>query len=70
MQIIRAYWKPDIAILPCGGINTMDAEQAAFAAGELLGVSVAIPFHYYLPPETSPYPDATRAALARRPAMA
>jgi L-ascorbate metabolism protein UlaG (beta-lactamase superfamily) len=69
MHLIRDYWHPDIAILPCGGINTMDAAQATYAAGELIRPRVAIPCHFYPGADRAQDPSAVLAALRDRPAM-
>ncbi len=64
--IVGDYFKPDMAILPVGGTLTMDPEQAAYAAGELIKPRIVIPTHYYPGPEA--YPDA--AAANQRPEVA
>lgn len=43
--IIGDFYKPDIAILPIGGVFTMGPEEAAFACG-LIRPKVVIPEHY------------------------
>ena len=45
MKAIKEFYKPDIAMLPVGGVYTMDVEAAAVAT-DWLGVSVVIPMHY------------------------
>jgi L-ascorbate metabolism protein UlaG (beta-lactamase superfamily) len=44
-SIIGDYHKPDIAILPIGGVFTMGPEEAAFAC-KLIRPRIAIPEHY------------------------
>ncbi len=55
--IIGEYFKPDLAILPVSGHVTMDPEQAAYAAGELIRPHKVIPFHYFPKPEEAPDPE-------------
>jgi len=43
--IIGDFYKPDIAILPIGGVFTMGPDEAAFAC-KLINPKVAIPEHY------------------------
>jgi len=43
--IIGDYYKPDIAILPIGGVFTMGPDEAAFAC-KLIRPKVVIPEHY------------------------
>ena len=45
MKTIGELYQPDVAMLPIGGIYTMDIE-AAVTASEWLGVSAVIPMHY------------------------
>lgn len=45
MKTIGEIYKPDIAILPIGGIFTMDIEEAAIAA-QWLGAKKILPMHY------------------------
>jgi L-ascorbate metabolism protein UlaG (beta-lactamase superfamily) len=54
--VVRNYFKPDLAILPISGIFTMDCEQAAYAAGELIQARRVIPCHWFPNPEESPDP--------------
>lgn len=65
MQLIRELWQPEVAILPIGGLYTMDPEQAAYACG-LLGVRAVVPGHYATFPALTGTPGALRAALDRR----
>ena len=43
--IIGDFYKPDIAILPIGGVFTMGPEEAAFAC-KLIRAKKVIPEHY------------------------
>ena len=43
--IIGKFYKPDVAILPIGGVFTMGPAEAAYAC-KLIGPKVAIPEHY------------------------
>ena len=45
MKVIGELYRPDLALLPIGGIYTMDIEHAVIAA-EWLGVSGVVPMHY------------------------
>lgn len=45
MKIIRDLYHPDIAILPIGGVYTMDPKQAVYAL-KLLEPEIVIPMHY------------------------
>ena len=44
-SIIGDYYKPDIAILPIGGVFTMGPDEAAYAC-KLIGSNVVIPEHF------------------------
>jgi len=44
-SIIGDFYKPDIAILPIGGVFTMGPDEAAFAC-KLIRPKIAIPEHY------------------------
>ena len=43
--VIRDYYKPDVAILPIGGVFTMGPKEAAFAV-KLISPRYAIPEHF------------------------
>ena len=43
--IVGDFYKPDIAILPIGGVFTMGPDEAAFAC-KLINPKIAIPEHY------------------------
>lgn len=45
LKTIGEIYKPDIAMLPVGGIYTMDIEKAAIAS-DWLGAKTVIPMHY------------------------
>jgi len=45
MKLIAERTPPDVALIPIGGHYTMDAEDAAVAAG-LIGAPTVIPMHY------------------------
>ncbi len=45
MKVLKKVFKPDIAMLPIGGVYTMDIEQAAIAA-DWIGAEIVIPMHY------------------------
>ena len=45
MKIIGEIYKPDIVMLPVGGVYTMNIDQAMFAA-EWLNSNIIIPIHY------------------------
>lgn len=45
MDTIGEFYKPDISILPIGGVYTMDIEQAVSAAAKL-NSKIIVPMHY------------------------
>lgn len=45
MKLIKELYNPDVAMLPIGGLYTMDIEHAAIAA-EWIGATITIPMHY------------------------
>ena len=45
MQLLGELFNINLALLPIGGVFTMDPKQAAMAA-KLLGVGKVIPMHY------------------------
>ena len=45
MKMIGELYQPDVAILPVGGVYTMDIEHSVIAA-EWLQASIVIPMHY------------------------
>lgn len=44
--IIHDYYKPDLAILPIGGVFTMGPKEAAYATAKLIMPSYVIPSHF------------------------
>jgi len=54
--IIGDFYKPDVAILPIGGIFTMGPEEAAYAC-KLIGAKTVIPNHYGTFPVLVQSPD-------------
>lgn len=58
-------YKCDVAILPMGGIYTMDAREAA-AAAEAIMPKLAIPMHYNYLSDTRADPEVFRAEVERR----
>jgi L-ascorbate metabolism protein UlaG (beta-lactamase superfamily) len=53
MRLIGELYKPDVAILPIGGVQTMGPREAAFAV-KLLGVRRVIPMCFGTDPEATP----------------
>lgn len=45
MKVVKEVYKPDIVMLPIGGVYTMDVDAASIAA-EWIGAPVVIPMHY------------------------
>ncbi len=45
MKTLKKVFKPDIAMLPIGGVYTMDIEQATIAA-DWIDANIVIPMHY------------------------
>jgi len=54
--VIGDYYKPDMAILPIGGVFTMGPKEAAFAC-KLIGAKYAIPEHFGTFPVLVQSPD-------------
>lgn len=65
MQIWGALYPVDLALLPVGGIFTMDARQASLAAA-LLKCKAAIPMHWGTFPILDQSPAAFEEQLARQ----
>ncbi len=63
MQLIGAYYKPGLALLPIGGHFTMDPAHAGYAARDLLKSSHVIPIHYGTFPPLKGTPEALQQAL-------
>jgi L-ascorbate metabolism protein UlaG (beta-lactamase superfamily) len=57
MKWIAEYYKPDVVMIPVGGVFTMDAVDAAYALRELIKPKVAIPMHYRITPGAKPPPE-------------
>ena len=62
MSLIADRFRLDLALLPAGGVFTMDGPLAAKAAA-LLGVPVAMPMHYKTFPVLAQSADAFVEAL-------
>ena len=65
MRLIADLWRPEVAVLPIGGLFTMDPEQAAYACG-LLGVRTVVPGHHGTFPGLTGTPAGLHEALERR----
>lgn len=63
MKWIAEYYKPDVVMIPIGGVFTMDAADAAYAMRELIKPKVAIPMHYRTTPGAKTPPEALVEAL-------
>ncbi len=61
MALIGKLYRPDVALLPIGGLFTMSPPEAAEAI-RLLGVRKVIPMHYGTFPILTGSPEALRAA--------
>ncbi len=46
MQLIDEYYKPNVGLLPIGGVYTMDIDQAKFACEKYFHFDTLIPMHY------------------------
>lgn len=55
--VVKDYFNPDLVILPVGGVITMDPDQAAYAATQLLEAKHVIPCHYFPSPQDAPEPQ-------------
>ncbi|MBI5475153.1 MAG: metal-dependent hydrolase [Ignavibacteriales bacterium] len=62
MEIIGDYYKPDIALLPIGGLYTMGPEEAAYAC-KLLKPKYIIGMHYGTFPVLTGSPESLRKLL-------
>ena len=56
MTIIGELYRPDLALLPIGGLYTMSPKEAAYAI-RLLGVKKVVPMHYGTFPALSGTPE-------------
>lgn len=63
MKLIGELYKPDVALLPIGGLFTMGPREAALAI-RLLGVRRVVPMHYGTFPVLTGTPAALREAAA------
>ncbi|MFH1722440.1 MAG: MBL fold metallo-hydrolase [Candidatus Altiarchaeota archaeon] len=55
-QVIRDYYKPDVALIPIGNVFTMDSADAAFAT-TWIDPEYVIPYHYRIFPFLEQTPD-------------
>lgn len=62
MELLGQLYHIDLALLPIGGVYTMDAMQAAHAC-KLLGCANVIPMHWGTFPMLAQSPDAFKAQL-------
>ncbi|MDJ0780578.1 MAG: metal-dependent hydrolase [Desulfosarcinaceae bacterium] len=65
--VIADYYKPDVAILPIGGVFTMGPEEAAYACG-MIRPRVVIPEHYGTFPVLEPDCERFRKFIAQHAA--
>ncbi len=68
MQLIGRRYHPTIALLPIGGLFTMDPQGAALAS-QLLGVRTVVPMHYGTYDMLPGTPEQLAHALGRRAKM-
>ena len=64
MELWGRLYSIDVALLPMGGVFTMDARQAALAC-KLLGCKQVIPMHWGTFPVLAQDTEAFKAELAR-----
>ncbi len=64
MKIIGEIYKPDVALLPIGGLFTMDTRLAAIAA-KWIKPKVVIPMHYNTWPPINANPELMRGELEK-----
>ena len=62
MKLIGEIYKPDVALLPVGGLFTMDTKLAVKAA-ELIKPKYVIPMHYNTWPPITANPEEMREPL-------
>ena len=60
MKLIGELYRPDIALLPIGGLYTMSPREAALAI-KLLGVKRVIPMHHGTFPALTGTPEELRS---------
>jgi L-ascorbate metabolism protein UlaG (beta-lactamase superfamily) len=63
MRLIGDYYKPDLIMIPIGGVAGMDPVDAAYATREMIKPKYAIPFHYGTLPYLQGTPQEYQAAL-------
>lgn len=64
MALIGRRFAPSLAMVPVGGVYTMDGEDAAQAC-LLLGAKAALPMHYATFPSLAPDAEGFKAAVGR-----
>ena len=67
MELIREFYKPDLAMVPIGGHFTMDPMQAAYALKNLLKPKYAIPIHYGTFPVINRTPEELKKEMGDSP---
>ena len=67
MAVIRALYKPDLAMVSIGGHFTMDPRGAAYALATLLKPKIVIPIHYGTFPPLKGTPAELAKALGSAP---
>jgi L-ascorbate metabolism protein UlaG (beta-lactamase superfamily) len=67
MKFISDYYKPDLVLIPIGGLTAMDPVDAAYATRELIKPKFAIPMHYGSNPMAYGTPQAYIQALGGAP---
>jgi L-ascorbate metabolism protein UlaG (beta-lactamase superfamily) len=65
MRLIGEYYKPDLIMIPIGGVAGMDPVDAAYATREMIKPKYAIPFHYGTLPYLRGTPQEYQAALGQ-----
>lgn len=64
MQLIREFYKPDVAMLPIGDHYTMGPKSAAIAA-KYIGAKTILPIHYGTFPVLTGTPEALKGFLGQ-----
>jgi L-ascorbate metabolism protein UlaG (beta-lactamase superfamily) len=67
MRLIAERYRPDLVLMPIGGNFTMDPDDAAWAARELIRPKVVIPMHYGANPLGKGTPAGFERAMAGSP---
>ncbi|MDH4190694.1 MAG: metal-dependent hydrolase [Betaproteobacteria bacterium] len=70
MKLIGEFYKPDLLLLPIGGVFTMNPELAAYAVREMIKPKFAIPMHYGTYPNLAGKPEDFVKALGDGPTKA